>query len=200
LTFWFTGDARAQTIFATQFSEEAEEAIGETEKNVSGEDIATLLMRSARIRVESAEEATEGHLLVVFFGQEGELLHTVATDPLKLELEPPFIELADVMPGDRVVEGFERTLGEARFRIGGVKTWEPPPIMDIIEKREGAWEPPPIMLESGDVNPEIANVLWSEVREAGVSVAFVPTLGRYSEGDEMDVRVHPAMITGTLGE
>jgi hypothetical protein len=208
--FWCTS-AQAQTIFETQFGEDVEEMIGETEKNVSGEDVAKLLMRSARIQVKGAEEVAEGHLLIVFFGEEGEMLHTVATGALKLELEPPFIELADVMPGDRVVEGFESTLGEYGFRMNDVTTWEPPPIIHaeadpdvepppiIHAGSDPDMEPPPIMLESGDVNPEIVKVLWSEVREPGVGVAFVPILGRYIEGDLQELRVHPAMISGELG-
>jgi hypothetical protein len=191
--------ARAQIIFETQFTEEAKEMIGETEKNVSGEDVARLLMESVRIQVEGADEVAEGHLLIVFFGQEGELLHTVASDPLKLQLEPPIVEVADVMRGDRVVEGFERTLGEYGFRMNGSSTFEPPPVMNI-EERAGGWEPPPIMLESGDVNPRIEKILWMNVRKPGVGVAFVPILGRYSEGDVEEVRVHPAMITGTHGK
>jgi hypothetical protein len=187
--FWNTS-AQAQIIFETQFAEEAEEMIGQMEESVSGEGVAQLLMESARIQVEGTEEAVEGHLLIVFFGEEGEILHTVASDPMNLELEPPFIELADVMPGDRVVEGFERTLGEYGFRMNGVDAWEPPPVMPGLM---------PIMLDSRDVNPEIAKVLWSDVRESGVGVAFVPILNRYSGSDLEGVSVHPAMITGTVG-
>jgi hypothetical protein len=196
--FWGTS-ANAQIIFETQFTKDAKEMIGETEKNVSGADVARLLMESARIQVEGTEDVVEGHLLIVFFGEEGEILHTVASDPLKLEMEPPFIELADVMPGDRVVEGFERTLGEYGFRVNGSSTFEPPPVMDI-EEVAGGWEPPPIMLESGDVNPRIEKIIWMNVRKPGVGVAFVPILGRYSEGDVEAVRIHPAMITGELGK
>jgi hypothetical protein len=133
---------------------------------------------------------------------------------VKLEMEPPFIELADVMPGDRVVEGFERTLGEIGFQIRDTNTFEPPPIIHLKkrdgewepppiihdEKRDGEWEPPPIMLESGEVNPEMVKVLWTEVREPGVGISFVPTMGRYRESDEAEVMVQPAMMHGVIGE
>lgn len=211
MLFWSTS-AQAQIIFETQFGEDVEEMIGETEKNVSGEDVAKLLMRSARIQVKGSKEVAEGHLLIVFFGEEGEMLHTVATGALKLELEPPFIDLADVMPGDRVMEGFESTLGEYDFRMNDVSTWEPPPVLAGMEKtgeeepppvlwiqREGsAKEPPPIMLESGEVNPDVQKLLWSNVRESGVGVAFVPILGRYIDGDVQEVSVRPGMISGAL--
>lgn len=211
--FWGT-NAQAQVIFETQFDEELKEMIGETEKHVSGKEVAELLMRSARIQVEGANGATEGHLLIVFFGEEGEVLHTVATGPRKLNLEPPMVELRDVMPGDRVVEGFERTLAEVGFRMNDAGTFEPPPVLWIqkegseeepppvlwIQKEGSDKEPPPIMLESGEVNPEIQKLLWSEVREPGIGIAFVPTLGRYSEGDVTDVHVRPGMIHGSLGK
>lgn len=195
---WST-DAQAQIIFETQFSEDAQEMIGETEKNLSGEDVSKFLMRTAGVRVKGVEEATEGRLLIVFFGEEGEMLHTVASDPVTLTLEPPLIELESVMPGDRVVEGFERTLGEYGFRMRETKTWEPPPIMGI-SKRTGAWEPPPIMMESGKVNPEYHDLFWNDVREPGIGIVFVPVLGRYSEGDLEGLKIRPAMVTGTIGK
>lgn len=213
MLFWGTA-AQAQVTFETQFSKEAEKMIGETEKHVSGEQVAELLMRSAQVRAEGAKNVVEGHLLIVFFGEEGAMLHTVASDPVKLDVEPPFIDMMDVMPGDRVVEGFEQTLGEYGFRMGDIKAWEPPPVLWFgksegeeepppvlwIGKKEGEKEPPPIMTESGELNPDIAKGLWGEVREPGVSVAFVPTLGRYIEGDVEEMQVRPAMITGALGK
>ena len=196
----WSSDIHAQSIFEVQFNESSEKMIGETEKNMSGESFVAMVIEGAILRYDG-NEPTVGRAAISFFGEDGELLGTVLSEAI--EVEPGERPLARRVSGERLAEAFNATIGERGFipmRFVGIPPnpplfyqTEPPPIMTDMNQ-----EPPPIMMYGDEGHSYFEKVFWAGMDRdgAGIGVAFVPIIGRYTIEDQEELSLSPMMITG----